>query len=61
MASPPVPDDVIRRTPDAMEKCGGNQSAASEMLGISRGELQGHLRMAALSPRLTVEFGPRRK
>lgn len=47
MASPPVPDDVIRRTLDAMEKCGGNQCAASEMLGISRSGVQGHMRMAA--------------
>lgn len=47
MSTPPVPDDVIRRTLDAMEKCGGNQCAAAGMLGISRGGLQGHLRMAA--------------
>jgi hypothetical protein len=46
MALPPVSDDVILRTPEAMAACGGNQTAAADMLGISRAAVQDHIRKA---------------
>lgn len=46
MATPTVPRDEIDRTLRALSECGGNQTKAARQLGISRGTLQGRMRIA---------------
>lgn len=46
MATPPLPDNVVLKTLAAIEKAGGNQLRAAELLGLPRGRLQHHVRLA---------------
>lgn len=46
MATHPLPDAVVLKTLAAIEKAGGNQLRAAEMLGMARGTLQHHVRLA---------------
>lgn len=46
MATLPLPDAVVLKTLAAIEKAGGNQLRASEILGMPRGTLQHHVRLA---------------
>jgi hypothetical protein len=46
MATPPLPDNVVLKTLAAIEKAGGNQLRAAELLGVARGTLQHHVRLA---------------
>lgn len=44
MGTPPVPLEVIRKTVDAYLANDRNQSRAAEVLGVSRGKVQDHLK-----------------
>lgn len=46
MAALPLPDAVVLKTLAAIEKAGGSQLRASEILGMPRGTLQHHVRLA---------------
>lgn len=47
MATPPIPDDVLRATVEAYNANDRNQVRTAAALGCSRGKVQDHLRMAA--------------
>ena len=48
MGTPPIDDATILATLDALAAAGGNQCHAADAMGITRGKLQGHIRMARL-------------
>jgi len=56
MPTPPLSEDVLRQTVDALQACGGNQTRAAESLGIARGTFQ--TRLSAAKRAGMVEAGP---
>jgi hypothetical protein len=46
MATPPVSDAVIKKRIDTLNRCGGNQTKAAELLGITRYAVQDAIKQA---------------
>jgi hypothetical protein len=47
MATPPIPEEILKETLEVLENAGGNQTHASATLGISRSGLQSRMAQAA--------------
>lgn len=54
MANTNLPDALRREVLDALEKCGGNQSAAARMLGLNLNTYKSRLNTARSSPPATI-------